>query len=98
MNCPRCQSAATRVVDSRVVENGAAVRRRRLCKKCAERFTTFERLEMRLAVAVNDSGETLLADIAGSAGRHKMSRSGDHLLPQTAADHVSRRNDLVSDS
>ena len=44
MRCPKCLHNDTRVVDSRPVEEGAALRRRRHCDACSERFTTFERL------------------------------------------------------
>lgn len=45
MRCPSCAAADTRVVDSREAEDGAAIRRRRVCDSCGERFTTFERSE-----------------------------------------------------
>ncbi|MBI2773973.1 MAG: transcriptional repressor NrdR [Chloroflexi bacterium] len=45
MRCPACQAADTRVVDSREAEEGVAIRRRRECDSCGERFTTFERSE-----------------------------------------------------
>ena len=44
MLCPRCGSAGTKVIDSRLIDNGFAVRRRRLCPNCGMRFTTHERL------------------------------------------------------
>lgn len=43
MRCPLCTTNDTRVIDSRQVEEGAAVRRRRSCPRCGHRFTTFER-------------------------------------------------------
>jgi len=43
MKCPFCQSADTRVIDSRPVDDGGALRRRRLCENCGGRFTTHER-------------------------------------------------------
>jgi len=43
--CPACQADETKVVDSRVAEEGAAVRRRRQCLSCGHRFTTFERVD-----------------------------------------------------
>ena len=46
MNCPKCKAAETKVVDSRVTENGRVIRRRRECEKCENRFTTFERAAM----------------------------------------------------
>ncbi len=45
MRCPNCTSDATRVIDSRLSDKGDTVRRRRSCKDCGYRFTTFERLE-----------------------------------------------------
>ncbi|RYE50284.1 MAG: transcriptional regulator NrdR, partial [Hyphomicrobiales bacterium] len=45
MKCPFCQNSDTRVVDSRPVEEGAALRRRRLCEACGARFTTHERYQ-----------------------------------------------------
>ena len=50
MHCPFCASDGTRVVDSRPVENGSAVRRRRVCEACGHRFTTYERSEGPLLV------------------------------------------------
>ena len=43
MRCPRCASSDDRVVDSREIEDGVAVRRRRECLACSYRYTTFER-------------------------------------------------------
>src|SRR5215212_8273163 len=45
MRCPSCQSAKTRVLDSRTAEPGDAIRRRRECESCGGRFTTYERVE-----------------------------------------------------
>ncbi|MFW0109549.1 transcriptional regulator NrdR [Rothia sp. P13129] len=42
MNCPYCHKAGSRVIDSRVIEDGSAIRRRRLCDNCEDRFTTYE--------------------------------------------------------
>jgi transcriptional repressor NrdR len=43
MRCPWCGAPDTKVVDSRPAEEGAAIRRRRACRSCGRRFTTFER-------------------------------------------------------
>lgn len=48
MRCPFCSADETRVIDSRLGEDGSSVRRRRECEVCSERFTTFERAELRL--------------------------------------------------
>ncbi len=56
MYCPFCSHDDTRVVDSRVVEDGAAVRRRRECEKCGKRFSTYERAELRLPLVIKKDG------------------------------------------
>jgi transcriptional repressor NrdR len=45
VRCPWCQSLEDKVVDSRLAEDGVAIRRRRECMSCNRRFTTYERLE-----------------------------------------------------
>jgi transcriptional repressor NrdR len=45
MKCPYCHNEDTQVTDSRLAEDGAAVKRRRQCKRCGKRFTTYERIE-----------------------------------------------------
>lgn len=51
VRCPSCAAERDRVVDSRPAEDGAAIRRRRECLACGERFSTYERVE-RAALAV----------------------------------------------
>ena len=46
MRCPFCQHDDSRVLDSRVCEDGTAIRRRRQCPMCERRFTTIERMQM----------------------------------------------------
>jgi transcriptional repressor NrdR len=45
VRCPWCQSLDDKVVDSRVAEDGGAIRRRRECLACGRRYTTYERVE-----------------------------------------------------
>jgi transcriptional repressor NrdR len=45
VRCPYCSSEEDKVVDSRLAEEGRAIRRRRECLECGRRFTTFERIE-----------------------------------------------------
>lgn len=52
MRCPSCKDSENKVIDSRLTEGGAAIRRRRVCKGCGRRFTTKERLEEELRLAV----------------------------------------------
>lgn len=47
MRCPYCGGDDHRVLDSRAAEAGAAIRRRRACDGCGQRFSTFERVEQR---------------------------------------------------
>ncbi len=46
MLCPKCKSIDTKVIDSRLTDKNTAIRRRRECEKCFNRFTTFERVEL----------------------------------------------------
>lgn len=55
MRCPYCSSPKTGVVETRLSDPGDAVRRRRRCTGCGERFTTYERVEMpQIAVVKRD--------------------------------------------
>ena len=45
MKCPYCECGESKVVDSRPIEEGQAIRRRRECVKCSKRFTTYENIE-----------------------------------------------------
>lgn len=56
MQCPRCKNADTKVVDSRLVSDGNAVRRRRQCLECEMRFTTYEKFEWILPKIVKRDG------------------------------------------
>ena len=56
MRCPYCQSEDTQVKDSRPAEDGAAIRRRRVCPDCGGRFTTFERVQLRELTILKRSG------------------------------------------
>ena len=67
MYCPFCRSAETRVVDSRSTEDGTAIRRRRLCPSCGQRFTTVETMSVlivkRSGVVEPFSREKVLAGV-----------------------------------
>ncbi|MHB1513701.1 MAG: transcriptional regulator NrdR [Acidithiobacillus sp.] len=56
MRCPFCFAEDTRVIDSRLADEGDAVRRRRECLACRERFTTFEHAELRLPQIIKSDG------------------------------------------
>ncbi len=68
MICPCEKKGETSVVDSRPTEDGTAIRRRRLCE-CGERFTTFERIQIRELMVVKKNGRKSPFD------RDKLSKS-----------------------
>lgn len=82
MRCPYCQSEDTQVKDSRPAEDGAAIRRRRVCPVCGGRFTTFERVQLRELMVLKKSGRHVPFD------RNKLSRSVEVAL---------RKRDIDSD-
>ena len=57
MNCPVCGFAESKVVDSRPVNEGASIRRRRECLQCQKRFTTFEIMESVQIFVIKKNGE-----------------------------------------
>ena len=56
MRCPFCKAEDTAVIDSRMSDDGDSVRRRRECKSCDKRFTTYERVEMTMPLVVKANG------------------------------------------
>jgi transcriptional repressor NrdR len=69
MRCPSCGSLDTQVKDSRPTEDSAAIRRRRVCLSCNNRFTTFERVQLRELVVIKRNGRRVPFD------RDKLMRS-----------------------
>lgn len=69
MRCPFCGELESQVKDSRPSEDGAAIRRRRMCPACGGRFTTFERVQLRELTIVKRSGRRTPFD------REKLMRS-----------------------
>ena len=80
MICPFCGSEDTQVKDSRPAEDGAAIRRRRLCGACGARFTTFERVQLREITIVKRSGRKSVFD------REKLERSFEIALRKREVD------------
>ena len=58
MRCPICQNDDTRVVDSRTARQGRAIRRRRSCAACGNRFTTYEIIEATRPNVLKSDGKT----------------------------------------
>lgn len=57
MQCPFCKAPDTRVIDSRLAEDGTQVRRRRECERCEGRFTTFERAQLSMPLILKRDGK-----------------------------------------
>jgi transcriptional repressor NrdR len=57
MKCLFCRDDDTQVVDSRVIDEGRKIRRRRECKACQKRFTTYEHAELTLPYVVKQDGK-----------------------------------------
>lgn len=56
MRCPFCGNEETQVKDSRPTEDNCAIRRRRFCTSCDQRFTTFERVQLREMTVLKGGG------------------------------------------
>lgn len=69
MRCPFCGHEDTQVKDSRPTEDGTAIRRRRFCSGCSQRFSTVERVQLREITVVKSDGRRVLFD------RDKLARS-----------------------
>ncbi len=62
MKCPFCGNLESQVRDSRISDDGEAVKRRRYCPDCDSRFTTFERVQLREIVVVKKNGDKKIFD------------------------------------
>ena len=69
MRCPFCGHEDTQVKDSRPSEDGSAIRRRRFCAHCGQRFTTVERTQLRELTVLKSDGRRVPFD------REKLARS-----------------------
>lgn len=69
MRCPYCGNEDTQVKDSRPSEDGSSIRRRRFCPACGNRFTTFERVQLKELVVTKTDGRRVPFD------RDKMAKS-----------------------
>ena len=62
MKCPFCSYGDSRVVDSRSIDNGTSIRRRRECPSCGRRFTTYEKYEETPLLVIKKDGRRELFD------------------------------------
>jgi len=86
MRCPFCGHEDTAVKDSRPAEDGAAIRRRRFCTSCGQRFTTVERVQLRELTVIKSDGRRVPFDA------EKLSRSINVAVRKRplAADRIDR--------
>lgn len=56
MHCPKCHETETKVIDSRQLDEGYTIRRRRKCDRCDHRFTTYERTQIKLPMIEKNDG------------------------------------------
>ena len=62
MKCGKCQALDTKVIDSRIIEEGQTIRRRRVCEHCGFRFTTFERIGITELMVTKKDGSREMYD------------------------------------
>jgi transcriptional repressor NrdR len=86
MKCHNCQYTESKVVESRDVADGEAIRRRRECLKCGHRFTTYERLERpSLAVVKRDGKRQMFS-------REKLLTGLQHACEKTSVTNMQLEN------
>lgn len=86
MRCPKCKNLDTKVIDSRMAEDGKSIRRRRECEKCEARFTTFERMEFINFLVTKSNNEQEMYD------RSKVERSIEKAIYKRNLDHSMIEN------
>lgn len=64
MKCPFCGSLESKVIDSRLSEDGTSIRRRRECAGCSKRYTTYEKIESTPILVIKNNGNRQIFDIS----------------------------------
>jgi transcriptional repressor NrdR len=90
MHCPFCKRQETQVRDSRILDEGGTVKRRRHCLSCDSRFTTFERVQLREVVVLKKNGDKKLFD------QEKLRRSIEMAVRKRPISDIEVRN-MVSE-
>jgi len=98
MRCPSCDGTENRVVDTRTSRAGRAVRRRRECLECGERFTTYEYVEVRSVQVLKRDGsaeefdrEKLVRGLRIASAKRPVSASQIEALVDEIQDEISRQ-------
>lgn len=90
MKCSQCGSTHNKVVESRDVADGEAIRRRRQCLKCGQRFTTYERIERPSLVVIKRDGTRELFS------RDKLMSGLQHASEKTSLSSLQLENFVAS--
>lgn len=98
MRCPHCDIDDDRVIDSRSIDGGASIRRRRQCNACSRRYTTYERVEKtgRLVVVKKDGSrvpfdpQKVLAGVHAACGKRPIPEVDKISLVRKVEDEVHR--------
>lgn len=106
MRCPACGHEEDKVVDSRSTKENSAVRRRRECLECGQRFTTYEYVEHTPVMVVKKDGrrepysrEKILAGLLRACEKRPVSREAlDRLIEDLESTVLSRARDEVPTS
>lgn len=100
MRCSQCQSEDTKVVESRDVAGGVAIRRRRECLKCSHRFTTYERIEQPQVIVIKNDGnrelfsrEKLFSGLRKATGKTPVTTAQLELLVEDVEKQLFARNE-----
>lgn len=104
MKCPKCKNLDTKVIDSRIAEDGKSIRRRRECEKCGARFTTFERMEFINFLVTKSSGEQEMYDrskVQQSIGKAIYKRNVDmatveHIINELESEWAANKKGISS--
>jgi len=94
MQCPFCEAEETKVIDSRLANDGNAVRRRRECLTCSERFTTYETAELVMPRIVKSDGSRVPFDedkLAAGIMRSLEKRPVETEQIDAAISHIKQR-------
>jgi transcriptional repressor NrdR len=101
MRCPFCGNDDTQVKDSRPAEDGASIRRRRSCPACGNRFTTFERVQLRDLTVIKTDGRRVPFDrdkLARSVRVALRKRPFDEERIERIVNGIQRRLEVEADS
>jgi transcriptional repressor NrdR len=101
MRCPFCGNEDTLVKDSRPADDGASIRRRRSCPACGNRFTTFERVQLRELIVIKSDGRRVPFDrdkLARSVRIALRKRPFDEERIERIVNGIQRRLEVEADS